>query len=53
VLVLSRLYGRMAGTENEVEALFAPVYVVREAKVARAEFYADRAEALGVAGLQR
>jgi ketosteroid isomerase-like protein len=51
VVVLTRLYGRMAGTENEVEALFAAVYLVRDGKVARAEFYSDRAEALEAAGL--
>ena len=52
VLVLSRLYGQMAGTENEVEALFAAVYLVRDGKVARAEFYSDRPEALAAAGLR-
>jgi ketosteroid isomerase-like protein len=51
VLVLTRLYGRMAGTENEVEALFAAVYFLRDGLVTRAEFYADRAEALAAAGL--
>jgi ketosteroid isomerase-like protein len=52
VLALTRLYGRMAGSENEVEALFAAVYVVRDGRVARAEFYADRAEAFQAAGLR-
>lgn len=52
VLALTRLYGRMAGTENEVEALFAAVYFMRDGKVARAEFYADRAAALSAAGVR-
>ena len=51
VLVLTRLYGRMAGSENEVEQLFAAVYLVRDGKVVRAEFYSDRADALEAVGL--
>ena len=52
VLVLTRLYGRMDGSENEVEALFAAVYFLRDGRVAPAEFYSDRAEALAAAGLR-
>ena len=39
--MLARLYGRMAGSENEVEALVA----------ARADFHADSAESLEAVGL--
>ena len=46
VLVLVRLYGRIVGAEHEVETLAAGVFVVRDGRVARAEFYADRARAL-------
>jgi ketosteroid isomerase-like protein len=52
VLALARLYGRMAGSDNEVEALFAAVYLVRDGRVARCEFYADRAEAFEAAGFR-
>jgi SnoaL-like domain len=45
VVVLARQYGRIAGSRNEVENLGAGVYLVRGGRIARAEFYADRAEA--------
>ena len=51
VLVLVRLYGRIVGAEHEVETLAAGIFVVRDGKVARAEFYADRARALEAVGL--
>jgi ketosteroid isomerase-like protein len=52
VLVLVRLHGRMAGTQNEVEMISASVYLLREGKVARVEHYANRAEALVAVGLR-
>ena len=51
VLALARVYGRMTGTENEVENLGAAVYFVRDGRIARAEFYVNRAEALEAVGL--
>jgi len=51
VVVLSRMHGRMVGTENEVEMIGASVYLVRGRKVAGVDHYADRAEALEAAGL--
>ena len=41
VLVLLRLYARIAGAEHDVETLAAAVFVVRDGRVARAEFYAQ------------
>ena len=52
VLVLMRLHGRMAGTQNEVEMIAASVYLVRDGRVARVEHYANRAEALEAVGLR-
>ena len=51
VLVLTRLHGRMDGTQNEVEMIAASVYRVRDGRVARIDHYADRAEALEAVGL--
>ena len=52
VVALVRQYGRMAGSQREVEALLAAVYYVRSGRIVRAEFYTDRAEALEAAGLR-
>ena len=51
VLVFSRDFGRRRGTETEVELKGSAVWTVREGRVARAEFFTDRAEAERVAGL--
>jgi ketosteroid isomerase-like protein len=51
VLVLGRQHGRMAGTTGEVELIGAGVYLVREGRIARVEFYANRGEALEALGL--
>jgi ketosteroid isomerase-like protein len=51
VLVLIRDFGRREGSEQEVEVIGAAVWTVGDGKVARAEFYADRAEALKAVGL--
>ena len=52
VVALVRQYGRMAGSRREVESLLAAVYYVRSGRIARAEFYTDRADALRAAGLR-
>jgi ketosteroid isomerase-like protein len=52
VVVLARQRGRMAGTNHDVEALVAAVYLVRDGRLARADFYSDRATALEAVGLQ-
>ena len=51
VLVLARVQGRMAGTQNDVELIFASIYVLRNGRVSRIEHYADRAAALEAVGL--
>jgi ketosteroid isomerase-like protein len=51
VVVLTRLHGRTAATQNEVEMISASVYLVRDGRVARIEHYANRAEALEAVGL--
>jgi ketosteroid isomerase-like protein len=50
-VVLVRDYGLRKGSDAEVAVRAAAVWTVREGKVARAEFYADRAEALEAVGL--
>jgi ketosteroid isomerase-like protein len=52
VVSLGRQHCRMAGTLREVELIGAGVHLVREGRVARAEFYANRAEALEAVGLR-
>jgi ketosteroid isomerase-like protein len=51
VLVLTRNYGRRRDMEAEVEMIAAAILTFREGKLARWEDYADRAVALGAAGL--
>ena len=52
VLMLSRAFGLLKGSRAEVEATDAAiVWTVRDGKIARVEFYAKRAEALGTLGL--
>jgi ketosteroid isomerase-like protein len=51
VLVFSRDFGRRPGIEGEVELKGSAVWTVRGGKVARAEFFPDRAKALEAAGL--
>jgi len=52
VVVLTRDHARPRDTSSEVTFLGAPVWTVREGKVARIEFYWDRAEGLAAAGLE-
>ena len=51
VLVLTRDQARPKGSDAEVSFLGAPVWTVRDGKVARIEFYWNRAEGLAAAGL--
>jgi ketosteroid isomerase-like protein len=51
VLVLTRDYARPKGADHEVNFIGAPVWTVREGKVARIEFYWNRAEGLAAVGL--
>ena len=52
VLVLTRDHARPKGSDVEVSFLGAPVWTVRDGKVARIEFYWNRAEGLAAAGLE-
>jgi ketosteroid isomerase-like protein len=51
VLLLMRDYGRREGGTAEVKVDGSAVWTVREGKVARAEFFAHRADAFRAAGL--
>ena len=51
VVVLTRDHARPKGASAEVEFLGAPIWTVRDGKVARIEFYFNRAEGLAAAGL--
>jgi ketosteroid isomerase-like protein len=50
-VVLARQRGRRLDTEAEVVAESAGVYLLRNGKIARIDFYIDRAEALEAVGL--
>ena len=50
VLVIVEDYGRKAGMEKEVRLRGAAVWTVREGRIARACFYADRRAALNKVG---
>ena len=52
VLVLAHVFGRPEGSQAEVENTVASVWTLRDGKIARAEFYIDRAEALKAVGLE-
>jgi ketosteroid isomerase-like protein len=51
VLVLTRDYACPKGASGEVSFMGAPVWTVRDGKVARIEFYWNRAEGLAAVGL--
>jgi ketosteroid isomerase-like protein len=51
VLTVQRSYARLADTAQEIEFVPGNVWTVRDGKIARVEYYADRAEALKAAGL--
>jgi ketosteroid isomerase-like protein len=52
VLVLTRDHARSKGSDAEMSFLGEPVWTVRDGKVARIEFYWNRAEGLAAAGLE-
>ncbi len=52
VLVLVRDHGRLQGTDAEVELAGGSVWTLRDRKIARIDFYANRDQALEAAGLQ-
>ena len=52
VVVLVRDYGRRTPNTPEVNLIAAAVWTVRGGKIARAEFYSHRAEALKAVGLE-
>ena len=52
VVVLTRDHARPTGSSAETEFIGAPVWTVREGKVARIEFYWDRSEGLAAAGVE-
>jgi SnoaL-like domain len=52
VLVLSHSFGRLEGSAHELHEAPAAVWTVRDGKVARAEFFVDRDEALKAAALR-
>jgi ketosteroid isomerase-like protein len=51
VLVLVRDFGRWPNMETEIELLGSAVWTVRGGKIARVEFFSDRADAFEAAGL--
>jgi ketosteroid isomerase-like protein len=51
VVVFTRDFGRRTGVEAEVSVLGAAVWTVRGGKLARADFYAHRDQALEAVGL--
>jgi len=51
VLLLVHDFGRREGSAEEVRGNNAAIWTVREGKIARAEFYTERADALKAVGL--
>jgi ketosteroid isomerase-like protein len=51
VLLLTQDYGRREGVAEEVKIDGSAVWTISEGKIARAEFFADRADAFKAAGL--
>jgi ketosteroid isomerase-like protein len=52
VLVLVHAFGRLEGSQAEVENTSASIWTVRDGKIARVEFHIDRGEAFKAAGLE-
>ena len=52
-LVLIRDFGRQEGSHAEVSIQAGAVWTVRDGRIARVDFYSDRAEAFEAAGLSR
>ena len=51
VVVLLRDHGRLQGSDADVALIAASVWTVRDRKIARIDFYANRDDALEAAGL--
>lgn len=51
VLLLVRNFGRLKGSTEEVTITSANIWTVRDSKIARAEFFTTRDDALKAAGL--
>jgi ketosteroid isomerase-like protein len=51
VLVLTHDHARPKGASGEVDFMGAPIWTLRDGKVARIEFYWNRAEGLAAAGV--
>ena len=52
VLLLIRDFGRLQGSVEEIQGNHAAVWTVRAGKITRAEFYADRTDALKAVGVE-
>ena len=52
VLVLNRDHGRMRGSDSDVELVSGAIWTVRDGKIARIEFHADRRLALSAVGME-
>jgi ketosteroid isomerase-like protein len=52
ILVLVRIFGRLAGSTREISRASAEVWTVRDGKVAGYEGYGNRAKALKAVGLE-
>lgn len=52
VLLLVQNFGRLEGSTGEVKIASANIWTVRDGKIARAEFFTSRAEALKAAGFE-
>ena len=52
VLVITRDYARRSGMADEVELQGSAIYTVRDGKIARAEYFAHREDALAAAGVK-
>ena len=51
VVVLVRDHGRLRASDSEVQAVAGSVWTIRDGKIVRIEFHADREQALEAAGL--
>jgi ketosteroid isomerase-like protein len=52
VVVLVRDHGRLRASDSEVQTVGGSVWTVRDGKIVRIEFHADREDALEAAGLR-
>jgi len=52
VVVLNRDHGRLSGSDSDIDAIGAAIWTIRDGKIARIEFHANRRSALAAAGLE-